>query len=61
MCHHTPFNLSAPVRYLIDITKRKEKTYLCLDRWTRERLIFTRNLKNIFRVKILIVSVHVSN
>lgn len=53
-------NLPISARYIRTITKRKEKTFLFLDRWAEKHLIFTRNLKNIFRVKILILSVHVS-
>lgn len=53
-------NLSATVRMLRDITKRKEKTFFDLDRWTAKLLIFTRNLKIYFRMKIYILSVHVS-
>ncbi len=62
MCIDIFYNLSVSVRHLVTITKWKDKTFLCLDRWTAKLLIFTRNLKIIlcFRVKIYIVSVHVS-
>lgn len=53
-------NLSNSVRMLGDITRRKEKSFFDLDRWTAKLLIFTRNLKLYFRMKIYIVSVHVS-
>lgn len=41
------FNLSNSVLILGDITKRKEKSFYDLDRWTAKLLIFTRNLKYI--------------
>ncbi len=60
MCIDIFYNLPVSVRHLVIITKWKDKTFLCLDRWTAKLLIFTRNLKICFRVKIYIVSVHVS-